>query len=189
MSELPETSVTLLNALGDTSSGRWSEFFKIYEGPMRAYLAERFPTLEADDIVQLTMMALMEKLPDYRYAPDERGHFRNYLIGIVRHKAQDALRRRVAESEKRKRALAEPAPRARDDAWMVSVQEVALAQLFADTSVSRRNLEVFRHVALLHEPPESVAAAFGISRGNVDVIKKRMIERLAALVRRLMAVG
>ena len=45
-----------------------------------------------------------------------------------------------------------------------------------------RTREVFRHVAMLHEPPESVAAAFGITRNNVDQIKRRLVERLQRLV-------
>jgi len=35
---------------------------------------------------------------------------------------------------------------------------------------------------MLHEPPESVAAAFGITRNNVDQIKRRLVERLQRLV-------
>ena len=31
-------------------------------------------------------------------------------------------------------------------------------------------------------PPESVAAAFGITRNNVDQIKRRLVERLQRLV-------
>ena len=37
-------------------------------------------------------------------------------------------------------------------------------------------------MALLGELPESVAADFGVTRGNVDIIKNRMIARLQALV-------
>lgn len=45
-----------------------------------------------------------------------------------------------------------------------------------------RAREVFRHVALMHKPPAEVAAAFGISRTNVDLIKRRMVQRLSVLV-------
>jgi hypothetical protein len=34
----------------------------------------------------------------------------------------------------------------------------------------------------MHEPPAEVAAAFGLSRANVDQIKRRMVQRLSALV-------
>ena len=69
-----------------------------------------------------------------------------------------------------------------DGSWQDSLMHAALAQLMADDSITSRNREIFRHVALLGEPPESVAADFGVTRGNVDIIKNRMIARLQALV-------
>ena len=57
-------------------------------------MRERFPSLEADDIIQETLVALCRVLPSYRYAPDEKGHFHNYLTGILRNKALRALRKR-----------------------------------------------------------------------------------------------
>ena len=65
-------------------------------------MRERFPSLEADDIIQETLFALCKVLPSYRYAPDEKGHFHNYLLGVVRHKAVDAVRRNASEDRKRK---------------------------------------------------------------------------------------
>ena len=58
----------------------------------------------------------------------------------------------------------------------------ALEQLLSDESINARAREVFRHVALMHEPPAEVAAAFGISRDYVDQIKRRMVQRLSSLV-------
>ena len=57
-------------------------------------MRERFPSLEADDIIQETLVALCRVLPSYRYAPDEKGHFHNYLTGILRNKALRALLKR-----------------------------------------------------------------------------------------------
>ena len=92
VAETPTTSTTLL---GDIASGadnaRWGEFFSRYEPMMKAYLQSRFPGLEADDIVQETLVALTKVLPQYHYNKEERGCFHNYLTGIVRRKALDAL--------------------------------------------------------------------------------------------------
>ena len=55
MAEIPKTSVSLLTVLAnDTANARWFEFYNAYEGPMRAFLASKYPALEADDIVQET---------------------------------------------------------------------------------------------------------------------------------------
>ena len=40
-----------------------------YRPMMEAFMRERFPSLEADDIIQETLVALCRVLPSYRYAP------------------------------------------------------------------------------------------------------------------------
>lgn len=186
MANAPVTSITLLKSLASrTDNARWAEFFRIYEQPMRSFLSARFPSVDADDAIQETMVALMRRMPDYHYTPDSNGHFHNYLTGILKHKAEDALRREVRESGKRdklKERGAADAPREDPDDWKLAAMNAALEQLLSDESVNARAREVFRHVALMHEPPAEVAAAFGISRTNVDQIKRRMVQRLSVLV-------
>ena len=186
MANAPVTSITLLKSLASgTDNARWAEFFRIYEQPMRSFLSARFPSVDADDAIQETMLALMRRMPDYHYTPDSNGHFHNYLTGILKHKAEDALRREARESGKRdklKERGAADAPREDPDDWKLAAMNAALEQLRSDESVNERAREVFRHVALMHEPPAEVAAAFGISRTNVDQIKRRMVQRLSVLV-------
>ena len=187
MTQLPATSITLLKALsGESDSARWTEFFRKYEGPMRAFLAARYPSVEADDVIQETLKALAKRLPNYHYVPDEKGHFHNYLMGIVRHKADDAIRAQAREAAKLERFKAAgagvQAPAAADDEWKRSALQAAVDQLMADQTLVPRTREIFRHVALMHESPESVAAQFGTTRNNVDQIKKRLIDRLAKCV-------
>jgi len=186
MANAPVTSITLLKSLASgTDNARWAEFFRIYEQPMRSFLSARFPSVDADDAIQETMVALMRRMPDYHYTPDSNGHFHNYLTGILKHKAEDALRREARESGKRdklKERGAADAPREDPDDWKLAAMNAALEQLLSDETVNARAREVFRHVALMHEPPAEVAAAFGISRTNVDQIKRRMVQRLSVLV-------
>ena len=66
---------------------------------MESYLHERFSSLEMDDLIQETFVAIAKALPDYRYDPDEKGHFHNYLTGILRHKALNVLKRQDRHSE------------------------------------------------------------------------------------------
>ena len=186
MANAPVTSITLLKGLASgTDNARWAEFFRIYEQPMRSFLQSRFPSVDADDAIQETMVALMRRMPDYHYTPDRNGHFHNYLTGILKHKAEDALRREARESGKRdklKERGAADAPREDPDDWKLAAMNAALEQLLSDESVNARAREVFRHVALMHEPPAEVAAAFGLARANVDQIKRRMVQRLSVLV-------
>ena len=183
MANAPVTSITLLKGLASgTDNARWAEFFRIYEQPMRSFLQSRFPSVDADDAIQETMVALMRRMPDYHYTPDSNGHFHNYLTGILKHKAEDALRREARESGKRDRLKRDTASLPPSEDWKLAAMNAALEQLLSDESVNARAREVFRHVALMHEPPAEVAAAFGISRANVDQIKRRMVQRLSTLV-------
>lgn len=188
MNEPPQTSVTLLKAISDDSANsRWCEFCRLYEPMMRGYLQSQFPTVEPDDILQETLVSLMRALPNYHYTPDGGRHFHNYLVGILKHKAEDEIRRRAVHAQKldRLRTIADLTQRPADNAWKEALMETAIAQLLADTSINAMHREVFRAVALNHERPEDVAERFGLSRGNVDVIKGRLIGHLAELVKSL----
>ncbi len=198
MPAIPETSVTLLKDLsGNATSTRWTEFYYKYAGPMRAFLQARYPAVEADDVIQEALVALVKCLPRYQYVPDEHGYFHNYLMGIVKHKAEDVIRRQAAhdalktkleeEEKSRTNPLRQAADAAEEDAWQNAAKEAALEQLLADDSISLATREVFRHVALMHEPPVEVARQFGITRNNVDQIKARLIARLKDLIAHMTA--
>ena len=187
----PVTSITLLKVLGrDAQSPRWTEFAKLYASTIDGFLFRYFPTVDAEDVVQETLVALTEKLPLYEYDPDAKGHFRNYLIGVVRYKAIEQLKRRRRDADL-KAALETKAQLnweyesqsysvdLRD--WKREAFEAALAQFMADKSISTRDKEIFRRVALSEESPEDVAKIFGIKRNNVDQIKSRMTKRLKEL--------
>ena len=191
---VPVTSISLLKVLGeDSQSTRWREFLRMYASTIDGFLIKHFPTVDAEDVVQETLRALVEKLPLYEYEPDTKGHFRNYLIGIVRFKAIEQLKRRKREADLRVELEANAqfewecekqsySVDLRD--WQREAYEAALAQFMADKSISTRDKEIFRRVALQGESPEDVAAIFDIKRNNVDQIKARMVAKLKELALR-----
>ena len=186
---VPSTSTTLLRDIAqDPQHGRWEEFVARYRPMMEAFLCERFPSVEADDIIQETLVVLCRVLPSYRYAPDEKGHFRNYLTGILRNKALRQL-----HNEKRRAELAEMAGGsavvADDQSWREAVFEIALRQFLADESVSDRTKRIFERTAINGESPEAVAVAFKMTRHAVDQAKSRAMARLREIVKRLESVG
>ena len=187
----PVTSVSLLKVLGeDAQSPCWTEFAKLYASTIDGFLFKYFPQVDAEEVVQETLIALVKQLPLYVYAPDAKGHFRNYLIGIVRFKAIEQLKRHKRDADL-KSALETKAQLnweyesqsysvdLRD--WKHEAFEAALAQFMADKSISTRDKEIFRRVALLDESPEDAAAIFAIKRNNVDQIKSRMTKKLKEL--------
>lgn len=196
---IPSTSTTLLRQIGgDARHARWAEFVARYSPACRQYLRRHFPSLEADDILQETFAALAKALPDYRYDPQEKGHFRNYLAGVLRNKALMALRKRRRDEV----ALADYADvlecrrlggetggvRASAADWQKSVFEIALQQLLSDPSIHDRTKQIFVRTAINQEKPDAVAAALGVSRNVVDQQKRRTLAKFKALVAALKGV-
>ena len=189
MPEIPKTSITLLNAIArDSDSARWTEFYRTYESMMRSFLVGRYPMVDADDIIQETMLVLMKRLPDYQYLPDKKGHFRNWLTGVLKFKAQDCIRRRTREAHKIDQYqsdlelyVMEVQGDAEFEAWQEHAREAALEQLLADPKLREQHRQIFRRL-LNHESPQVVAEAYGTTRANVDKIKQRCVEKLTRLV-------
>ena len=192
---IPSTSTTLLRQMAaDSRHIRWGEFVRRYQPMMEEYLRVRFPGLESEDIISETLIALVDVLKNYRYAPDETGSFHNYLTGILKHKA--LYRRRVAERHQKCLAAFEDSARRVDDPssakeereWKETVFAIAVRQLMSDETIQDRTKQVFLRVAINHESPEAVAESFGIKRNAVDQMKNRMMARLREIVESLKAI-
>lgn len=196
----PTTSTTLLKELGaDAQSPRWSELVARYRPALEGFLAARFPSLasESEDLLQETFLTLARRLPGYVHAPDEKGHFRNYLAGILRIHAAGAIRRRLREADALAGAAA-LAPEAAEAAemtedelreWRHAACEVALSQFLADPATEERTKQVFLRVALGGEKPADVAADYGLTRNAVDQIRHRVATRLRTLAETLASAG
>ena len=193
--KIPTTSTTLLRDIAqDSQHARWNEFVARYRPIMEAFLCERFPTVEADDIIQDTLVALCRILPSYEYAPEDKGHFRNYLTGILRNKAMRVLRERRRNEDMLSGCTADSKDNgsisaADDKSWREAVFEIALKRFLVDESVADRTKRVFERTAINGESPEDVAAAFKMTRHAVDQAKSRAMARLREIVKELESAG
>lgn len=192
MATIPKTSVALLRAISeDSNSARWNDFYDRYQPVMEAYLKAAFPSVEQEDVIQETMVVFIDKVRNYEYDPDNKGLFRNYLIGILKFKAIEALKRRKREADNREEykndpttevdADCEKAEREREE-WRKTVGAMAIRELFNDKSITTQNKEIFRRVAIRGESAAYVAEAFGVTRNNVDQIKARLTQKLRDII-------
>lgn len=188
MNGVPTTSTTLLRDIGsDVKNARWGEFVERYRGMMTGYLKTYFPVLEADDVVQETLVALSQVLPNYRYDPAVTGHFHNYLTGILRNKAyRECERRARAKALQDDLSVILPAQDSKREAevakWQESVFEIAMRELLADAEIHERSKQIFLRLTVDGVPADEVASAYGVERNIVDKIKSRMIARLKTIV-------
>ena len=148
---VPVTSISLLKVLGnDAQSPRWTEFAKKYASTIDGFLLAYFPDVNSEEVVNDTLIVLTKKLPLYEYDPDTKGHFRNFLLGIVKCKAREQ-RKRNGRSVKQRELEAKAqleweyekqsySVDLRD--WQREAYEAALAQFMADKSISSRDMTV-----------------------------------------------
>ncbi len=133
------------------------------------------------------MLGLMKALPAYVEREDREGAFHNFLTGVLRHKAVDALRKEGRRTEAE--ALAGREGGEKDDAaseeWRKTVYAVALEQLMANPRVGARSKQIFMRTALKGEKPQDVADSLLVSRGLVDQTKRRLTAQLREIVERL----
>ena len=180
---VPDTSSSLLKAVSaDSRSARWAEFVERYRPMMVGYLKAKYGNVECDDILQETLAALSQALPNYLYDPEETGSFHAYLAAVLHHKACDALRRRQKQDELKQRAMTDPTfSRKSEDAatrLQTAVFKIALRQVLADESILERNRRIFVEVAINGRTPMEVANMFGVTRNNVDQVKARIVKLL-----------
>ena len=178
----PETSTTLLRDLAACAeNARWAEFVTRYRPMMDAYMRERFPSVEADEAIAETLIALVDVFRSYCYDPEETGRFHNYLTGVLRHKALRLCRQAERERGLRERAAAEPRVTPDDpeeENYRKSLLDIAVRQFFKDETIAPRTKEIFRRTAIKGESPEAVAKSFLMERHAVDQVKSRSIANL-----------
>ena len=149
---MPETSTTLLKDIAEGDNVRWPEFVARYRPMMFAYLKSHFPAVDADDMVQETLIALSNVIANYRYAPDETGRFRNYLTGILRKKGlkqcEKVAKERAAKKEFQEQAVASIADSGDSADWKDAILEIAMRQLLDDEKIPGKSKQIFQRVAV-----------------------------------------
>ena len=151
-------------------------------------MRERFPSVEADEAISETLIALVDVFKGYRYEPEATGRFHNYLTGVLRHKALRLCKEAERQRDLRERAAKEPKEPSDDyeeENYRKSLFDIAVRQFFDDESVAPRTKEIFRRTAIKGESPETVARSFMMERHAVDQIKSRSIAKLRTIVEAL----
>ena len=95
------TRASLLHALKDPDNhARWDEFHRTYRGLLvgvarRSGLNEH----EAEEAVQDTLLAVSQKMPEFRYDP-AKDSFKGWLLQLTRWKIADQFRKRAGHAKR-----------------------------------------------------------------------------------------
>lgn len=141
----------------------------------------------AEDIVQEAFLALWQR-PDSFDA--KRGSAASFLMGIVHHKAVDAVRREASVHRREENFAAEPAELAEDDvveaAWISMRKQKVLAALKQLSDVQREALELAYLQGLTYS---DVAARLNIPLGTAKTRMRDGMIRLRALLPQSEVIG
>ena len=195
MATIPKTSVALLNAIKASSdSQRWNDFYRLYQPMLAALINSKYKhglsSFDVDEIIQLTMIAFMKKVPTYTYNPMVDGAFHSYLLVMAKNTALSYRRKLKNESKKRANfkdefdVLHNAGKLTTDDKQLADIAKIAVHQVLSDESINVRDREIFKRTTA-GESPELVAAAFGITRNNVDQIKARIMRKVREIAEEL----
>lgn len=181
-----QSLLSRLRDLGDEES--WQDFFNtywrlIYNTASRAGLSD----VEAQDVVQETVIAVSKSISGFRYDPD-RGSFKGWLLNQTKWRIADELRLR-----RRQRRDCSESPQLSDDAdaaleiadpqgmeiekiwdkeWDSNLLETALERV--KSRIHPKHFQVFDLYVLREWPVSRVAQNTGFNRMQVYLIKHRV---------------
>jgi RNA polymerase sigma factor (sigma-70 family) len=200
--ELIPTRATLLERLKDwQDQSSWQQFFDtywklIYGVARKAGLTE----VEAQDVVQETMLGAAKHLPAFKYDP-AIGSFKAWLLNMTRWRIIDQLRRRgplplrgpsLSQADTTTDVpladrVPDPSDRGFDEYWEAEWQANLLESALANVRhrVDPQKYQVFDFYVNKSWPAERVAGIFGVTVEQVYMAKHRLTEMIKEEVRRL----
>ncbi len=183
------TRVPMLRAMQRNENAAWEEFLDYY-GPLIAMRAThyRLSPREAGELRQEVCVSIFTNDSVSAYDP-ARGRFRDYLRGIIDHRALDLIRKR-SPGDTAAPAAPEPAvpPEAEADfeqQWRDFLLEKAMAEVRA--RCDEVTFVAFQFHALRGLPAKEVAGILGIPEQRVFLASSRIAQRLRDTVKRLEA--
>lgn len=183
VSRFPETRPSLLANLADGADGQpaWREFFDRYAPAIyRVARMRGLSHVDAEDIVQQTMVSISSHISGFRYDCD-RGRFRSWVRTIAENKIREAWRRRPLPNADASlvEGVADGAPTL-EEVWEHEwrIQDLLWCLDEVERDISPRRMEAFRKYALEGIPAAEVARQMDMSVGNVYVTRHMVLCRI-----------
>jgi len=200
-----QTQASLLSRLRDLDDHEsWRTFFDrywklIFNVARRTGLDE----INAQDVVQETVIAVARKLPGFRYDP-QRGSFKQWLLRITYRRVADHLRKVYREPRRADVDLdlleedeictdfvTDPAAERLEQAWEEE-WEKALFDAAVESvrhQVNPKQFQVFDYCVLQGWPASKVASTLGLNAAQVYLAKHRVTQAVKRTVRQMNSGG
>lgn len=183
------TRTSMVRNLGAPSEDAWRAFVLVYAPLMRAWIRARgVPNHSVDDVLQDCFTSVFHGITHFVVRRERRGAFRGWLRTIAHRRSADYFRRQQGQVNAAQNVLAEIPNREQQTAEQLEAEEKALREVEARAlhlirqSTSERTWKMFWQTAIENRSTEEVAAEFNVSTAAVRVAKKRVLDRLKAIV-------
>lgn len=193
------TRRSLVDRLHDWEDRKhWQEFFDTYGKLIfSAALKSGLTEIEAQEVVQETIITVAKKVGQLRYDP-ARGSFKGWLLHITRWRIADQFRkRRPGDNQKRASSdtrltatierVADPKAEELDDFWEREWQEnlLAAAMQRLKKRIDAKQFQIFDCYVRKEWPAQKVATELGVSMGQVYLARHRVTALLKKEIRAL----
>jgi RNA polymerase sigma factor (sigma-70 family) len=196
---LIRTRATLLGRMKNwEDQASWQEFFDIYWQLIYRFACKAgLNDAEAQDVVQVTMIAVSKQMPRFTYNP-AIGTFRAWLLTLVRWRIADQFRKRgpasmhhaPADETARTATVERIADEKNSDwdalwdaDWQKTVGAAAMERV--KRHLDPQKFQIFDFYVNREWPPEKVAQTFNVAVNQVYLVKNRVTEMLRDEVERL----
>ena len=193
------TRRSLVDRLGHwEDQAHWQEFFEtywklIYSVARKSGLNEA----EAQGVVQETVITVAKKIHKLRYDP-AIGSFKGWLLNITRWRIADQFRERVPSQNQMARSsddrstatierIADSNAENLDQLWEQEWQQnlLATAMTLVKKKVAPKHFQIFDCSVCKEWPAQKIAAALGVSVGQVYLVRHRVAALLKKEVKKL----
>ena len=186
--ELLPTRASLLSRLRDWQNESWQEFFELY-WKLIYNTARRYglSDIEAQDVVQETMIGVSRNIPSFRYEP-ERCSFKTWLMNLILWRIKDQLRKRRAH-EPLAAAMELPEPekfvQQWEKDWQANIMAAAVDRV--KNKLSPQVFQIFDFCVLQKKGVEETAEVLSVSRARVYLARHRVTNKIMKEIERLTA--
>ncbi len=187
--EFIPTRASLLNRMKDwEDQDSWNQFFHIYRRLILATARKAGLTeQESEEVLQETVLSVAKTIQEFQYDRD-RCRFKTWLQHLTRRRIADQFRKRPREQaasamRSGETSATDPIERVADPGGqnIETVWEEEWQQKILDAAVERvkgrvdaEQYQIFDFYVLRKMPPGEVAAALGVSIGQVYLVKHRV---------------
>tara|TARA_Y100001933_G_scaffold252524_1_gene291620 strand:+ start:3926 stop:4525 length:600 start_codon:yes stop_codon:yes gene_type:complete len=186
------TSTVLRHIKEDGGPEAWERFVHRYWRVIHGYaIACGLPPGDAEDLTQVVLTELVEKLPDFE-VDKERGTFRTVLRRLVRWRVTDALRvvRRDRDAmdhlvEQSVEAVVDGPDEIFERAWREGLMKAAMTEVAS--AVAPEHYQAFEMTAERDMPAKEVASMLGMSTASVYKAKSQISKQIRETFDRLCA--